>query len=84
MDKLRSSTLYTDEILYVVYTGNYGNFPKGEPIPAHSKFSRKSGLPYPYPKWVACDYYVYDTDGDLYQVAKERYGPLDKGFQWVV
>lgn len=83
MDKLRSSTLYADEELYVICTANYGNFPKGVPIKATPRMSCKSGLPYPQPKREACDYYIYDTDGDLYRVARHRYGETAKGFEWV-
>lgn len=83
MDKLRSSTLYKDEELYVVCVADYGNFPKGIKIKATPRFKHKSGLPYPQPKWVVCDYYIYDLDGDSYRVAKERYGELEKGFEWV-
>lgn len=83
-DQLRSSVLYRDEILKVICTANYGNFPKGVAIEARSRFARKSGLPYPEPKWIACDYYITDLDGDSYRVARERYGALEKGFEWVL
>lgn len=83
MDQLRSSVLHKDEVLEVIYTGKAGNFPKNTPIPVHSRMACRSGLPYPEPKWVACDYYIIDTDGDRYQVARDRYGKLEKGFEWV-
>lgn len=83
MDQLRSSILYEDEELYVICTANYGNFPKGVPLRATPGFTCKSGLPYPQPKYIGCDYYVVDTDGDRYQVARNRYGKLAKGFEWV-
>lgn len=83
MDKLRSSTLYSDEILYVICTANYGNFPKSVPMVAKPRMKCKSGLPYPQPKWIACDYYIEDTDGDCYRVARQRFGEIDKGFKWM-
>lgn len=83
MDQLRSSVLYKDEVLYVICVANYGNFPKGVPLMAIPQMVRKSGLPYPKPKWIACDYSVCDLDGDTYCVAQDRYGALKKGFVWV-
>lgn len=83
MAKLRSSVLHKDEILYVTYSGPYGNFPKGVKIEAKGRMATRSGLPYPQPKWEACDYYIRDTDGDSYPIARERFGKLEPGFEWV-
>ena len=83
LDKLRSSCLYNDEVLRVIYTGKAINFPKNEIIYAKPKSARFSGLPYPQPKWIACEYYIEDLDGDYYKVAKDRYGDLEPGFEWV-
>lgn len=83
-DKIRNSVLYQDERLKVICTANYGNFPKGVEIEARSRAARKSGLKYPEPKWTACDYYITDSEGDSYRVSRERYGLLEKGFEWVV
>lgn len=82
-DKLRSSTLYGDEVLKVKYTGNHGNFFKGKVIEARPHMKMNSGLPYPQPKWIASCYRIIDSDGDYFEVAKERYGKLKKGFEWV-
>lgn len=83
LDRMRSQTLYGDEVLKVRYNGRAGNFPKGIDIEAHPKMKKYSHLPYPEPKWIACEYYITDTDGDKYRVARERYGELAKGFSWV-
>jgi hypothetical protein len=83
MDKLRSSVLYKGEILKVRYIGNASNFPKNQEIDAVPRFAMKNGFPYPQPKWIACDYYVRDLDGDYFEVATERYGKLHKDFEWV-
>lgn len=82
-DKLRSTVLYEDEVLYVICRANYGNFLKDVQIEAKPRFVCKSGLPYPQPKWMVCDYYITDNEGDSYKVAKERYGKLENGFEWV-
>ena len=83
MDKLRSSVLYKDEILKVRYVGNkYWNF-KGKVFDAKPRHAKGSGLPYPQPKWIACDYRITDNDGDDFPVADDRYGELHKGFEWV-
>lgn len=81
LDKKRSSTLYMNEILYVEYKGELG-FPKGV-LEVRPRFARHSGLPYPQPKWIACDYYIEDLDGDNFKIANDRYGELYKGFEWV-
>lgn len=83
MDKLRSSTLYGGEVLRVKYSGKAGNFFKGQVIDAFPRMKKGSGLPYPQPKWVACSYYITDSDGDYFPVAEDRYGKLHKGFEWV-
>lgn len=83
MDKLRSSILHNGEALYVIYSGKAGNFPKGVPIPVRGGSTCRSGFPYPQPKYEECDYYVVDTDGDRYCVARHRYGALEEGFSWV-
>jgi hypothetical protein len=83
MDKLRSSTLYNGEVLKVRYTGKAGNFFKGQIIDAVPRMKHRTGLPYPWPKWIVCDYYITDSDGDAFPVARERYGELYKGFEWV-
>lgn len=83
MDKLRSSTLYGGEVLKVKYSGKAGNFFKRHIIDAISRKKKGSGLPYPQPKWVACYYYITDSDGDYFLVAEDRYGELEKGFEWV-
>lgn len=82
LDKLRGSTLYKDETLYVIHDGRYGNFPANTPIPAKPRMACKSNLPYPQPKWIACDYYIKDTGGNSYKISTERYGKLIKGFKW--
>ena len=82
-DKLRSSVLHENEILHVRYTGDAVNFPKDTVIDAIPKFIKKSGLPYPSPKYVACCYAVVDLDGEYFEVAKERYGKLHEGFVWI-
>ncbi len=81
--KLRSSCLYDTEVLYVIYTGNASNFPKNIPIKAIPRCEKQSGLPYPQPKWIACSYYITDLDGDRMEVARERFGELEKGFEWM-
>lgn len=81
--QLRSSVLYKDEILYVTYEGKASNFPKNTAIPAKPRMAMRTGFLYPLPKYMACDYYVIDKDGDAYRVAIERYGKLEKGFKWV-
>jgi hypothetical protein len=83
MDKLRSSILHKGEVLKVRYTGNACNFFKGQVIEAIPRYAKKSGLPYPQPKWTACCYRITDSDGDYFEVAKDRYGELYKGFEWV-
>lgn len=83
MDKLRGSTLYQEEELYVICTTDYGNFPKSIPLKAKPRMTCRSGLPYPRPKWIACDYYIYDTDGNAYRIARDRYGEIATGFEWV-
>lgn len=83
MDKLRGSVLYKDEKLKVIYTGNASNFPKNVEIETHSRFAKRSVLLYPNPKWIACNYYIYDLDGDLYKVATDRFGKLEAGFEWI-
>lgn len=82
-DKLRSSCLYDTEVLYVIYTGSASNFPKDTPIEARPRCQRNSLLPYPQPKWIACSYYVTDLDGDSACIARERFGKLEKGFEWM-
>jgi len=82
-DKLRSSCLYDTEVLYVVYTGTASNFPKDTPIEVVPRCQKLSGLPYPQPKWIACSYYITDLDGDRMEVARERFGELEKGFEWI-
>jgi len=82
-DKLRSSCLYDTEVLYVIYTGKASNFPKDIPIKAIPRCEKQSGLPYPQPKWIACSYYITDLDGDRMEVARERFGELEKGFEWI-
>lgn len=83
LDKLRSSVLYGDEILKVIYNGKYNNFPRGVGIEVYSRSAKHSGLEYPQPKWIATDYYIKDSDGDRYLIASERYGKLPTGFEWV-
>ena len=83
MDKMRSSTLYDKEILKVRYTGKAINFPKNELIDCIPYFKCKSGLPYPQPKWIACDYRITDNDGDDFPIAHDRYGKIYPGFEWV-
>jgi hypothetical protein len=83
MDKLRSSTLYSGEVLKVKYTGKYNNFFKGQVIDAVPRMKKRSGLPYPEPKWIVCEYYITDEDGDYFPIAEDRYGELYKGFEWV-
>lgn len=83
MDKLRSSILYDGELLDVVCIKDYGNFKKGVIIKAFSRFVCKSGLPYPYPKWEACDWYVRDLDGELFKVADFKHKDIVRGFKWV-
>lgn len=83
MDKLRSSTLYSGEVLKVRYTDKVGNFFRGQVIDAIPHMKKKSGLPYPQPKWIVCCYRITDSDGDYFPVAEDRYGELYKGFEWV-
>ena len=83
-DLLRSSVLFGDEKLYVRYNGKCCNFPKGVDIPVYSRGAKRTTLKYPYPKWIACDFYIYDNDGDKYPIAKERYGKISPGFTWVM
>lgn len=83
MDRQRGSVLYQDEVLKVIYTGDACNFPKNTVIEARPKLARRSGLPYPEPKWIACDYWIYDLDGDPFNIAKDRYGKLHTGFEWI-
>ena len=82
-DLVRSSTLYANETLKVIYTGSAGNFPKGIEIEAKPRMVKHSNLPYPLPKWMPCNYYITDLDGDSFKVADERYGELHIGFEWV-
>lgn len=82
-EKLRASTLYEGEILKVRYKGKAANFPKNVDIEVYSCAAKKSGLPFPQPKWISCDYYIKDLDGDRYEIAEKRYGKLKKGFEWV-
>lgn len=84
MDKLRSMTLHQGETLYVRYTGESCNFFKGDFIEAKPRMVKNSGLKYPQPKWIACDYYIEDSDGDSFKVATDRYGELYEGFEWVI
>lgn len=84
MDKLRARVLYKDEVLKVRYIGTANNFSKGKILKASPRGITKSGLPYPQPKWIACDYAVEDLDGDYFTISKERYGKLYKGFEWVI
>ena len=83
-DLLRSSVLLDNIKLYVRYNGKCCNFPKGVDIPVYSRTAKKTGLKYPYPKWIACDFYIHDNDGDIYPIAKERYEKLSSGFTWVI
>ena len=83
-DLLRSSVLLDNIKLYVRYNGKCCNFPKGVDIPVYSRTAKKTGLKYPYPKWIACNFYIYDNDGDIYPIAKERYEKLSSGFTWVI
>lgn len=83
-DKLRSSVLYKNETLKVRYVGEACNFSKGKIIDAIPRFVTKSGLPYPKPKWVPSCYFVTDLDGELFEVAQERYGKIYEGFEWVI
>lgn len=83
MDKLRASVLYKGEVLKVRYTGKASNFFKGQAIEAIPRYAKKSRLPYPQPKWIVCEYYITDSDGDSFPVARDRYGELYKGFEWV-
>lgn len=73
-DKLRSSVLYDNEPVEVMYNGRAANFPKGVALKAYPKMAKHSGLLYPQPKWIACDYYIVDTDGDKFKVDKHRGG----------
>lgn len=82
-DLLRSSVLLDNIKLYVRYNGKYCNFPKGVDIPVYSRVARKTGLKYPYPKWIACDFYIHDNDGDIYPIAK-IYEKLNPGFSWII
>ena len=82
-DLLRSSVLLGDMKLYVRYNGKCCNFPKGVDIPVYSRSARKTELKYPYPKWIACDFYIHDNDGDIYPIAK-IYEKLNPGFSWVI
>lgn len=82
-DLLRSSVLLDNIKLYVRYNGKCCNFPKGVDIPVYSRSARKTGLKYPYPKWIACDFYIHDNDGDIYPIAK-IYEKLNPGFTWVI
>lgn len=84
MDKLRSSVLYKGEILKVRYIGNAINFPKNTILEAKPRYAKKSGLPYPQPKWISICYRITDLDGDYFTIAEERYGELYKGFEWVI
>lgn len=83
MNETRSKVLYKDEVLKVIYAGNLSNFPKNKILKAFPKGVTKSGLSYPNPKWIACDYCVKDLDGDDFTIARERYGELYKGFKWI-
>ncbi len=83
MDKQRASTLYAGEVLKVKYTGDAVNFHKGKVIDAVPRYAKKSGLPYPQPKWIVCEYYITDSEGDSFLVATDRYGELYPGFEWV-
>ena len=83
-EELRSLCLYDDEVLTVRYTGKATNFPKDRLIKARPRFSKKSDLPYPQPKWTACDYYIEDLDGHTFCVAKDRFGKLSTGFEWEI
>lgn len=82
-DLLRSSVLLDNIKLYVRYNGKCCNFSKGVDIPVYSRSARKTGLKYPYPKWIACDFYIHDNDGDIYPIAK-IYEKLNPGFSWVI
>lgn len=84
LDKQRSGTLYKGEVLRVRYVGKSCGFHNGKVINAVPRYVHKSGLPYPQPKWIPCEYVIEDEDGDKFIVAKERYGELYKGFEWVV
>lgn len=84
MDKLRSSVLYKNEVLYVRYTGGGDIYFSGKIIEAKPKFAKHSGLPYPQPKWIACDYEIEDEHGQMLLVARDRYGRLHCGFEWVI
>ena len=83
-DLLRSSVLLDNIKLYVRYNGKCCNFPKGVDIPVYSRGAKRTTLKYPYPKWITCDFYIYDNDGDKYPIAKERYGKISPGFTWVM
>lgn len=82
-DLLRNSVLLDNIKLYVRYNGKCCNFPKGIDIPVYSRSAKKTGLKYPYPKWIACDFYIHDNDGDIYPIAK-IYEKLNPGFSWVI
>lgn len=83
-DLLRSSVLLDNIKLYIRYNGKCCNFPKGVDIPVYSRAAKKTGLKYPYPKWVACDFYIHDEDGDIYPIANKIHGKLSSGFTWVI
>ena len=82
-DLLRSSVLLDNIKLYVRYNGKCCTFPKGVDIPVYSRAAKETGLKYPYPKWIACDFYIHDNDGDIYPIAK-IYEKLNPGFSWVI
>ena len=84
VDKLRSSTLYLGEELQVRYIGKGSNFPNDKPISIKPKMARRTGFPYPYPKSIACDYGTYDLDGDYCLIAEDRYGKIEKDFEWII
>lgn len=83
MNKLRSSVLYSDEILYVRNVMGLGGFPEGVDIPCKPRFARRTNFSYPDPKWIACEYRIEDNDGDTITIARDRYGKIHLGFEWV-
>ncbi|GGC74792.1 hypothetical protein [Enterococcus wangshanyuanii] len=69
MDKVRSGYANPSSIK-VVYLGlRYGGFYYGTVIEAKACHAVKGNLPYPYPKYMHCDYKIIDEDGDTYGVS---------------
>jgi hypothetical protein len=70
MDKVRGGYANPSSIK-VVYLGlRYGGFYYGTVIEAKARYSGRSGLPYPYPKYMHCHYQIIDEDGDIYRVSE--------------